>query len=225
MRGEFLIFGHRGSPRRHPENSIESFEATIAAGADGFETDLRLLSDLTPVLYHDDELRGDAVESLTVAGIAQRGAIVPRVSDLARFAGRTRMILEVKRGSWEELLLREIEGWPGVVVASFDHRVIAELVRRKPGIEVGITLSGAIVDLASYASRLGVQWVYPDYRFVDAPMVSSLRECGIAVVPWTPNRVPDWERMREAGCAGVITDVPEDAVAWRDGQRGDQVPA
>jgi hypothetical protein len=29
-----LIFGHRGSPRRFAENSVESFEETLRAGAD-----------------------------------------------------------------------------------------------------------------------------------------------------------------------------------------------
>jgi len=215
MRGEFLIFGHRGSPRRHPENTTDSFEAAIAAGADGFETDLRLLSDHTAVLFHDHELAGVAIETLTAGEVAGRGAKIQLVSDLARFAGRTKMILEVKRGGWEELLLSCIEGWPDVVVTSFDHSTVAELLRRKPSLEVGITIHDSMIDVATYASRIGAQWVYPQYRFVDAAMVESLMTCGIRVVPWAPNRVAEWEWLRQIGCAGVITDVPEEAIAWR----------
>ena len=51
MPDRFLIFGHRGSPKRFPENTLASFEETLRAGADGFETDLRLLFDRTAVLF------------------------------------------------------------------------------------------------------------------------------------------------------------------------------
>jgi len=63
----FLIFGHRGSPNRQPENTMASFEEAVRSGADGFETDLRLLSDGVAVLYHDDEL-GDIPWSRTPGG-------------------------------------------------------------------------------------------------------------------------------------------------------------
>jgi glycerophosphoryl diester phosphodiesterase len=35
------------------------------------------------------------------------------------------------------------------------------------------------------------------------------------VVPWTPNHPRDWQRLAGIGCAGVITDVPDQAVQWR----------
>lgn len=215
MSRRFLIFGHRGSPRRFPENTRDSFEAAIAAGADGFETDLRLLSDRTAVLYHDDDLGDAPVESLTAPGIAERGAVVQRVSELADFAGRTKMILEIKRSKWEDLLLESIGGWKDVIVASFDHSTVAEIGLRNPEIPTAITIHGYIVDVASYAARLRVQWCCPNYHFVDPEMVAALHDRGIGVIPWTPNRVREWERLFEIGCDGIITDLPEEAVLWR----------
>jgi glycerophosphoryl diester phosphodiesterase len=211
MSNHFLIFGHRGSPRRHPENTIASFEETVRSGADGFETDLRLLSDDTAVLFHDDEI-GDAVfETLTSDDI-----ILPRVAQLSEFAGRTTMILEVKRSRWEERLLREISNWENIIVASFDHSLIAALTRRKVAFPLGLTVHGDIVDLPAYARRLGATWIFPNFRFVTAEMVAPLRDAGMIVVPWTPNREREWEELRAAGCHGIITDLPAEAVAWRD---------
>jgi glycerophosphoryl diester phosphodiesterase len=97
MADPFLILGHRGSPKRYPENSIASFDETLRAGADGFETDLRLLFDRTAVLYHDDDLDEAEIESLTYTQCAERGHVIARLSDLERYAGRAKMILEVKR--------------------------------------------------------------------------------------------------------------------------------
>jgi glycerophosphoryl diester phosphodiesterase len=209
----FLVFGHRGSPLRHPENTIASFEEAVRSGADGFETDLRLLSDKAAVLYHDDEMGDRTLESLSTADFP--AGHVQYVRDLARFAGRTKMILEVKRSKWEDILLSEISDWPDLVVASFDHSTIAELSRRKVAFDLGITFYGYLEDLAAYASRLGARWIFPNYRYVDAAMVSCAHEAGMAVVPWTPNRESEWTALRDAGCDGVITDLPAEAVLWR----------
>jgi len=191
----FKIYGHRGSPRRRTENTAASFEETIRAGADGFETDLRLLSDRVAVLYHDDDLDTDEVESLSSADVVERGHVVQQLSSLAEFAGRTTMIL----------------------VASFDHSTIHWLHQREVSFPLGITVFGYLLDLPDYAQRIGASWCFPGYHYVDEELVRELHARRIRVVPWTPNREREWERLRAIGCDGVITDLPAEAVAWRDG--------
>ena len=215
MADHFLILGHRGSPKRFPENTPASFEEALRAGADGFETDLRLLFDRTAVLYHDDEVNEEEVESLTFTQCAERGALVSRLSDLGRFAKRAMMVLEVKRSRWEDSLIAAVSDWPDAVIASFDHSILVELRRRGATMPLGITFHGYLVDVARYAESLGATWAFPNYRFVDTVMVESLHERGIRVMPWTANRRHEWERLRELGCDGVITDYPAEAVAWR----------
>src|SRR5687768_486155 len=193
MVNPFLILGHRGSPKRFPENTMASFEEALRAGADGFETDLRLLFDRTAVLFHDDELKEDEIETLTFAQCAERGAVVERLSDLAQFAGRAMMVLEVKRARWEETILEQVSEWPNIIIASFDHSVIAEMRRRDANVPLGITFTGTIIDVADYASRLGANWCFPKYRYVDAEMVASCHARGIRVMPWTANRENEWE--------------------------------
>jgi glycerophosphoryl diester phosphodiesterase len=212
----FLIFGHRGSPKRFPENTVASFEEALRAGADGFETDLRLLHDQTPILFHDDELNEREIESLSAGAFAS----LTRVRDLARFAGRATMILEVKRGGWEDILCSEVSAWPNIIVASFDHTLIAELARRNVTFPLGLTVAGAIADAASYTKRLNASWFFPGWRYVTRELVDELHAHDIKVVPWTPNRQRDWERLRDIGCDGAITDDPAEAVAWRNEARG-----
>jgi glycerophosphoryl diester phosphodiesterase len=212
----FLIFGHRGSPRRFPENTIASFEEALRGGADGFETDLRQLADRTAVLFHDHEVDDDSCESLSPADFASRGLAIDTVAALEPFAGRCTMVLEVKRSKWEEALLAQIETWPGIVVASFDHRAIAELSRRNVAFALGLTFTGMIADLAGYAQRLGATWIFPQHYWIDEDEVRALHDARLTVVPWTVNRERDWRRMRDIGCDGIITDLPAEAVEWRN---------
>ena len=216
MAQRFLVFGHRGSPKRFPENTIASFDEALRSGADGFETDLRLLSDDTAVLFHDDEYAGEDIETLSPGTLAERGAAVQQLRDLARYAEKTTMILEVKRGKWEEILLQHVTGWANVVLASFDHSSIQELHRRGVNIPLGITFYGHIVGAGAYAARLGATWCFPNYRYVEREMVADLHAHDVRVIPWTPNRPREWERLQEIGCDGVITDLPGEAVEWRE---------
>jgi len=211
---KFLILGHRGSPFKARENTVASFEAALAAGADGFETDLRLLSDRTAILYHDDDVGDDACESLSSRDFAERGLVVDQLDVLAKLAGRGTIVLEVKRSKWEEILVEHISKWPGIVVASFDHTAIAELHRRDVAFPLGITFTGAIVDVVAYAKRLGASWLFPNFHYVDRELVEGAHAAGLEVMPWTANRQSDWERLREIGCDGVITDFPDRAVQW-----------
>ena len=217
MAERFLIFGHRGSPRRFAENTLASFDEAIRTGADGFETDLRLLSDQTAVLFHDDEYLDEEIENLPEAKLSDGRAVIQRLRDLAPYAERTTMILEVKRAKWETVLLEHISGWKNIIVASFDHSTIADLARRTTGIPLGVTVFGHIVGIGEYASRIGATWCFPSYRYVDAEMVADLHSHNIRVVPWTPNREREWNQLRHIGCDGVITDLPAEAVAWRNG--------
>ena len=214
----FLIFGHRGSPRTAPENTIRSFEDAFRAGADGIETDLRLLSDRVAVLYHDDEVAEREIETLSSATVLELGATAERLRDLEPFTKRGTLVLEVKRSRWEDVLIEEVGKWPNIVIASFDHTLIAEIARRRLRIPLGLTTYGRMVGFSAYARRLGATWAFPAYRYVDEEFVIEAHDAGIRVVPWTPDRPHEWERLRASGCDGVITDVPGDAVAWRDGQ-------
>jgi glycerophosphoryl diester phosphodiesterase len=112
-------------------------------------------------------------------------------------------------------LLETISNWPNIILASFDHSTIAEVFRRRTSIPLGITVYGSIVRIADYAARVGASWCFPNYHYVDADMVAALHDKGIRVVPWTPNRPREWQRLRDVGCDGVITDYPAEAVEWR----------
>lgn len=51
---KMTVAGHRGDSYNYYENTMSSFKGAIDAGADMIETDVRLSSDLVPVLMHDD---------------------------------------------------------------------------------------------------------------------------------------------------------------------------
>ena len=53
--GRPLIFGHRGVPLVHQENTMAGFHKAIEQGIDGVEIDVQLLKDGNVVVFHDHE--------------------------------------------------------------------------------------------------------------------------------------------------------------------------
>ncbi|XP_029368877.1 glycerophosphoinositol inositolphosphodiesterase GDPD2 isoform X2 [Echeneis naucrates] len=49
------LIGHRGAPMLAPENTMMSFNRSIACGVKAFETDVQLSKDRIPFLMHDNE--------------------------------------------------------------------------------------------------------------------------------------------------------------------------
>ncbi|MHB0969885.1 MAG: glycerophosphodiester phosphodiesterase [Thermoanaerobaculia bacterium] len=213
----FLILGHRGSPREERENTLDSLRAALASGADGYEIDLRLSADGRIVVYHDDELDHQPVEEITHQRMCDRSMIpIPLLGDIgSELRTASRIVLEVKMRGFEEQILEMIDGWDGVILSSFDHRIIERFQQLGCRAELGLVISAYITGAAAYAANFGVRWYFPHRRFVDVEMVGSMRERGIGIVAWTANRHNDWEKLLGLGAAGVITDVPRDAVAWR----------
>jgi glycerophosphoryl diester phosphodiesterase len=54
--GRPLIMGHRGDPKKAPENTMLSLKAALEVGVDFLESDVRLTRDKELVLFHDDDM-------------------------------------------------------------------------------------------------------------------------------------------------------------------------
>jgi len=85
-----LVIAHRGARTAVPENTLAAFEAAVALGVNGIETDVRISLDGLPVLIHDRVIAsGQAVADLTRRDIEQAsGHEVPTLDEaLEQFSG------------------------------------------------------------------------------------------------------------------------------------------
>ncbi|MBI2213466.1 MAG: glycerophosphodiester phosphodiesterase [Acidobacteria bacterium] len=214
------IYGHRGDRRRALENTPDAFALAVGEGADGIEADVRRLVDGTIVLFHDDEIGGTPVERFTFAELSVAWPGLVTLASLRELPGTPELILEIKGRGFARELVDCVAGIERVVIAAFDHRLVAELAElrelRSGSFELGATIAGNLVRGAGYVRNLGAQWLFPAHTFVDEEIVSEYLDAGVKVVPWVPNTSYWWEPFHTWGCHGVITDVPSDAVAWRE---------
>ena len=125
-----LVIAHRGAHTAVPENTLAAFEAAVALGVNGIETDVRISLDGLPVLIHDRVIAsGQAVADLTRRNIEQAsGHEVPTLDEaLEQFSGILWNI-EIKTTRALSTVIRVLEKHQAnhrIVVTSFRHDLVA----------------------------------------------------------------------------------------------------
>jgi glycerophosphoryl diester phosphodiesterase len=189
-----LVVAHRGASSSHPENTLEAFDAAIAAGAEIVELDVRLSADGVAVVMHDPEVSRATdghgfVHELSLAHIkgmnagGSRHAEVPTLREvLDLVSGRAGVDLEIKNIPGEpafdspvesvvEATLRELESssFVGeVVISSFNWISIERSREIAPAVPTGFLTIAAVEPHAAlvYARGAGHEWVLPQVEAI-----------------------------------------------------------
>jgi glycerophosphoryl diester phosphodiesterase len=219
-----LIIGHRGAPRRAPENTLAAVEAALAEGADGIEFDVHRTRDGAVVVHHDavprgaepDDpgLRGRPFLDLTLAEVRHfrhaDGSPIPTLDDLLAVVGdRATLYCELKGVGVVDVAAPRLASHRGpCAMHGFDHRAVLRAAALAPMVPRGILLDCRLVDTvqAMRAARATTCW--PHVSQVDAALVRELDAIGAEVIVWTVNAPADARALASMGVRGLCTDVP-----------------
>jgi glycerophosphoryl diester phosphodiesterase len=175
-----------------------------------------MTADGVVVLYHDGTTpAGRRVDSLTLDQMIEETGEVATLEQLSELPAHSWKILEIKAAEVAQKVVPLTAGWQKVIISSFDHRIVRELARLRCPHPLGIVFSGWMLDVGRYAANVGAGWLFADAESADEAMVADCRSERIGVIPWTVNSIEEAGRLRAAGCAGVITDVPEELTRWK----------
>lgn len=210
------VIAHRGFSSRYPENTLLAFEQAIACGADGAEFDVQLSADGVPVVFHDETLAritGDDayIKDLTLSELKRfdvsyrfKGRCPPqRIPTLEEYFSLVRQvdffnIIELKTAIFEyegieEKVLSLIDAFglsDRVILSSFNHYSLLRCQSRAPELPYGILYECRICEPQDYCRRLNMQYLHPDYRFLDDTELAKYEAAGVKTNPWTVDDEP-----------------------------------
>jgi glycerophosphoryl diester phosphodiesterase len=240
-----LVVVHRGAFATFPENTLQAFDAAVAAGAPAVEFDVRLSADGVPVVVHDPdvsrisngtgfvhELSVGELQSLELTG-GGRVATLREVFDL--LTGRAGLDIEIKNIPGEpafdspkesvlEACLGELEasGFEGpVLVSSFNWLTIERCRELRPDVPTGFLTIGAVDPRAAfvYARDAGHRWVLPNAAPLLAagdPFVAEVHAAGMLVGTWVVDDREPFAQLLAMGVDAVATNDPELGMAARE---------
>jgi glycerophosphoryl diester phosphodiesterase len=227
-----LVIGHKGAAGLAPENSLQAFRMAREVGADGVELDVRRTADGALAVHHDPTLGdGRRLMDLAAGELPAGIATLPPVLDAC--AGLTLVNVEVK--NWP--LDADFDGSLAIVdyvvgalaarppaereryVVSCFHLPTVDRVRELAPDLVTAWLVGIVghdggAQVIAEAVDHGHRALHPHYALVTRELVERAHDEELAVNAWTCNE-PDRIRWLagEAGVDGIVTDVPDVALA------------
>ena len=213
-----LVIAHRGEHSVVPENTMAAFEAAVAVGVNGIETDVRISLDGLPVLIHDRVIgSGQAVADLARREIEQAvGHEVPTLSEaLEQFPGILWNV-EIKAANALPSVIRVLEKHQAghrIIVTSFHHDLVARcasslkvncglLVAHRPR-----TLDSLLADF-NRDGNPRVNHIVWDYDVLDDILLKQTAMDGFRNFVYGPMTRIEHDYCRELGVDGVITDYP-----------------
>lgn len=223
-----LVIAHRGASAQRPENTMPAFALAVEQRADMIETDLHRCRDGAVVIAHDEELAriggSGEIADATLAELraldAGGGARVPTLDEmLDGFGAAIPFNLELKqgtRGAYEGLEALALEAVQARGIAeqtlfsSFYDPVLARLRALAPEARIGLLISCRYpVRIVERALALGAEAINPEAPLVDAALVESAHEAGLAVYVFTVDAEAEMQRLLALGVDGLFTNHPD----------------
>ena len=231
------VIGHRGTPKRAPENTVAGFTLAAEAGVTWVELDVQLSADLVPFVFHDHELTRTSngtgltvgrdwayLRDLDVGGWfspAFAGEKMPhwdKVLDLL-IERRLGVNIEIKaeddRGAVtaEVGLKHALARWPAdlapPLVTSFS-RVAVEMAKSVvPGWPRGLVTHPWPEDWREACERDGCSTLHVAHDSLTEERVRMAKEAGLQVLSYTVNEPDLAKRLWDWGVDSVFSDRPE----------------
>jgi len=226
---------HRGAGKLAPENTLAAFRLGAHHGYRMFECDVKLSADDTPFLLHDDKL-DRTTDGVGIAGNLDWNALSrldagswhsPGYAgeSLARFAALATWIrangllldVEIKPTTGTEAATGHkvakacLELWQDSdlppFLTSFQPQSLAAARDSAPALPRGLLLNELWQGWLETAQQLECTAVVLKHTLVDAALVGKAHAARLRVGVYTPNDVPDVERVRAVGVDMVVTDA------------------
>ncbi len=214
-----LVGAHRGASADHPENTLASFAAAVAQGADFWELDVRLSADGVPMVIHDAAIgrttRGHGLVAGMSAATLEGYGIPALATVLALGKGRTFVNVELKEDAGGVALaaatvdvIAALRLERHVLISSFDHSLLPVVKQLRPDLPIGLLYEEPLPDPVARAQALGADALHPFFRLAGARLVNAARDADLAVLPWTVDRPLYLRYFAALGVNGIITNKP-----------------
>lgn len=224
-----LIFAHRGYSKKYPENTMRSFLMAERFGADGIELDVHLSSDGELIVIHDEtinrttngsgfvsEFTARELKEFKIKGMQSES--VPILDEVLQWIVSTDLFVNIELKTDKIMypdierkvinLVKKYQLIDRVTISSFNSDSLSKIRKICPEIEVAFLYDFMFDNPYILAKLTGVDALHPRSYTIANAMITYCQNLGVAIRPYTVNKVHELERLFQVNCAGVITDDP-----------------
>lgn len=225
--------GHRGSIYG-VENTKESIQGAIDAGADYAEIDILLSSDGVPMVIHDTNLKRLTgldvnVYELTSAKLQEltlhQNGYIGQISTLEEIIklcdGKIGLAIELKIHEHEtenlvEQVMKDVKKYDFLdkcMFISLDYGLIEEINTKYPESLAGYCVYGGVGKIdPDVVMTMSIDFIVIEEAMANSRLVHNFRRSWLPVYVWTVNDPASMQKYLKMGIVGIVSDYPEIAM-------------
>jgi glycerophosphoryl diester phosphodiesterase len=220
-----LIFGHRGSSKREPENTMRAFASAFNEGADGIEFDIRRTKDNKLVAIHDSIINRTSnstgrVRKYTYSELLQfdfgKGEKIPLLREIIeKYGNKYWLNIEIKEHGLAKLLvtlLSELKIKDKIVVSSFKSRALKEISKLDSSIPLAYLYNYPRFNFTKLPSK-NITSIHPERTFITKNLLTHAHKLNLKVRVWTVDNKEEAIKLTKIGVDGLITNDPQEIIA------------
>lgn len=237
-----LVYAHRGASAVALPNTMEAYEKAWKMGVDGLTVEAVLSRDHHIMVYQDvwlgpdekgrsrvnehDYLELRRLDVGQLFGKPVQRHKMPCIEEVLKFAKEKDLYLniEIKTGSpydagIENKLVKIVHEYgmaSKVIYSSINHYSLVFIKRLHPDSVISAITLCAMVNPWEYLKLHDFDGYEPHYLSIHEKIIEKLRKRNLFVNIYTVNDRDHMERLFRAGASGIITDVPDMAIAVRE---------
>ena len=224
-----LFIGHRGSPWKFTENTLESFLYAIESGADGVEMDVQITHDNQIIVFHDDFITDMKNKKHNIVNLSyyklneiflkthnQKIFLLREV--LQNIPNKTPLNIELKSKSINNsifieklgLILNQDYNQDYVVISSFNYIALYQYKFFFRNTKIGFLLDKInifqICKVKFCKQFINPNFICCNYSYLTPQFLEWTVKNEIQMVVYTVNDFKDLEQCLERGVYWIITD-------------------
>jgi len=226
------ITAHRGGAFHSPENTLTAFRTAAAMGVQWVETDVCILADKTPILFHDPDFSRicDVQEDVrlttwekaksfsikdnpcncTPESIPTLEAGLKLIHELGLSLNLELKIHGDERQDLLDAALPLVDHYwqreRDLLITSFDIEILRLVRAKRPQSALGYICERIPENWQELAEELNLTSFNPNHKSLNRALVQNVIAHGLDIYAYTPNQADLVEHMWDWGLTGVITD-------------------
>lgn len=221
------IIAHRGaSYLANHDNTIEAFQLALDIHSDCIELDVRQTLDKVLIVFHDEQIAGVSVNSLTYRQIHEMtntlGYSIPTLEEVLVLCQRKlHLLIELKEAGYEKRvlsILHTMYSYEEYSIQSFLDIVVRRIKKIDSQVTVGLLVGTKHTDFQTRFNeyfpvrRLNechADFVSPHYLLATPDFLLRMKRAGIPVYVWTVDDPKLISHYLESSISGIITNRPD----------------
>ncbi len=228
---EMKFYAHRGASADFPEHTMAAYRGAIEQGALGFECDIRITKDETPILWHDASMKKQANNAAIIANktYEEIKQIYPEVMTLSQLLDlaiehKKSLALETKHpvptgNRVEEIVIAELhkrkeeitKSGIDIAIMSFSWFSIEKIKKIDPSIKTVMLLHESNARITRRFTS--AQGIGPSVEMIkkSPELAKEIKNSGKELYVWTVDSTQDLQYCASVGVDIVMTNRPAHA--------------